>query len=169
MRNLLPPYILHLMAIQCTIWVSEKQRASLFFNEGDSDTDYWKLVATLSQSVCSLINFINMLTFGRQSLHLKQLVFQRMWSIMDIVIILCNLIIFFQLWFTINVETLRVFETVLTVFIWFKSLYFFRLVGEIAPLVDIIFVILNDIKYFMVIFVVVLIAFIQAFYIVGQN
>ena len=50
-----------------------------------------------------------------------------------------------------------------------KSLYFFRLIGEIAPLVDIIAVIFNDILYFMVIYSVALTGFITAFYLIGRN
>lgn len=50
-----------------------------------------------------------------------------------------------------------------------KSLYFFRLIGEIAPLVDIIAVIFNDILYFMVIYAVALTGFITAFYLIGRN
>jgi len=114
-----------------------------------------------------VILVVNMFTFGRQSMHLRQQVFKRMWSIMDIVILSCNLFIVMRLFFPIRVDILRIFEATLTVFIWFKSLYFFRLVGEIAPLVEIIIVILGDIKYFMIIFIIGLIAFVQAFMIIG--
>lgn len=69
----------------------------------------------------------------------------------------------------IDVITIRIIEAILSVMLWFKSLYYLSLVGEIAPLVDIIFVIFNDIKYFMVIFLIALIAFINAFYIIGRN
>ena len=50
-----------------------------------------------------------------------------------------------------------------------KVLYFLRLVGEIAPLVDIIFQIVKDIKYFLAIFLIAQIAFIFAFYSIGRN
>ena len=69
----------------------------------------------------------------------------------------------------IDVIVLRVIEAILIVFLLFKSLYFLRFVGEIAPLVDIIFVIMSDIKYFMVIFLIAEVAFITAFFCIGRN
>ena len=61
----------------------------------------------------------------------------------------------------------RILEALLLVVITLKSLYFLRLIGEIAPLIDIIFVIVNDIKYFMLIYMIGLLCFIMAFYIIG--
>ena len=52
---------------------------------------------------------------------------------------------------------------------WFKSLYFLALIPQISPLIDIIFVILRDMKYFLVIFVIAEIAFMNAFYLIGRN
>ena len=52
---------------------------------------------------------------------------------------------------------------------WFKSLYFLRLIDEIAPLVNIIFVIVHDIKYFLIIFFISIIAFSSAFHVIGKN
>jgi hypothetical protein len=43
------------------------------------------------------------------------------------------------------------------------------LIDEISPLVNIIFVILRDIKYFMVIFLISIIAFSSAFLVIGKN
>ena len=93
-----------------------------------------------------------------------------MWSIVDLLIIIFNGIIILSVYLIdTETETLRVFEAFLCIFMWSKSLYYLGLVGEIAPLVDIIFVIVNDIKYFMVIYLIALIAFINAFYIIGKN
>lgn len=64
---------------------------------------------------------------------------------------------------------MRYFEALCIVCMMMKSLYFFRLIGEIAPLVDIIFVILEDIKSFMVIYIVALVAFIIAYFVIGRN
>ena len=50
-----------------------------------------------------------------------------------------------------------------------KSLYFLRLSGHIAPLVDIIFVIMGDIAYFMVIFVIAESGFVAAYFCIGRN
>jgi len=64
---------------------------------------------------------------------------------------------------------MRSMEAFLILFIMMKSLYFLRLIKEIAPLVDIIMIILADIKYFMAIFVIAEFAFICAFYNIGKN
>lgn len=79
------------------------------------------------------------------------------------------MLITITLFMNIDVIVLRVIEAILIVFLLFKSLYFLRFVGEIAPLVDIIFVIMSDIKYFMVIFLIAEVAFITAFFCIGRN
>lgn len=52
---------------------------------------------------------------------------------------------------------------------WLKSLYYMRLVNEISPLVESIFVIMNDMKYFLLIFIIGIIAFSEAFFVIGKN
>ena len=49
-----------------------------------------------------------------------------------------------------------------------KSLYFLKLIDQIAPLIFIIFKIFNDIRYFMIVFMVILLSFMVAFYLIGQ-
>ena len=63
----------------------------------------------------------------------------------------------------------RLVECLLFIFMCFKSLYFLRLVPEIAPLVDIIFVIIWQIRYFILIFIVFMIGFCEAFWILGRH
>jgi hypothetical protein len=48
-------------------------------------------------------------------------------------------------------------------------MYYMRLVTEIAPLVESIFVIMNDMLYFLLIFLIGIVAFSEAFYIIGKN
>ena len=50
-----------------------------------------------------------------------------------------------------------------------KILYFLRLIGEIAPLIDIIFTIIYEIRHFMSIYIIGTISFIYAFYSIGRN
>ena len=50
-----------------------------------------------------------------------------------------------------------------------KILYFMRLIGEIAPLIDIIFTIIYEIRHFMSIYIIGSISFIYAFYSIGRN
>ena len=100
---------------------------------------------------------------------MKLLFFKRGWTFIEFTIIISNLLICSSLFITYDRVTARYFEALCIVPLMSKSLYFFRLFGEIAPLIGIIFVILNDIFYFMIIYCVALVAFIIAFYVVGQN
>jgi hypothetical protein len=62
---------------------------------------------------------------------------------------------------------MRCIEAFLVLFLFFKSLYFLSLVSEMAPLVNIIFVILNEIQNFLIIFVLGLGTFVFTFWIIG--
>jgi len=44
-----------------------------------------------------------------------------------------------------------------------------RLVAEISPLIESVFVILNDMSYFLLIFIIGIFAFSEAFYTIGKN
>ena len=100
---------------------------------------------------------------------MKWLFFKRGWTFIEITIIISNLLICSSLFITYDRVTERYFEVLCVVTIMSRSLYFFRLFGEVAPLIDIIFVILNDIFYFMIIYGIALTAFVIAFYVMGQN
>ena len=94
--------------------------------------------------------------------------YRRGWAWIDLFIFMLTFIIWGLSFATGEVVVLqRILEALLLVFITLKSLYFLRLIGEIAPLIDIIFVIVNDIKYFMLIYMIGLLCFIMAFYIIG--
>jgi hypothetical protein len=88
---------------------------------------------------------------------------------MDIMILGLNFVNTASLFISIEVYSLRIVESILCILQWFKFLYFMQLVDDIAPYVGIIFVIMKDIQYFMVIFVIALIAFTNAFYLIGRN
>jgi len=113
---------------------------------------------------------LNSYIFVKQTINLGTIVLKRLWSWVDLIVISLNLFIVMN-HFALGVEAvkMRPVEATLSIAMWFKSLYYLSLVGEIAPLVDIIFVIFKDIRYFMVIFLIALIAFINAFYIIGRN
>ena len=111
--------------------------------------------------VALLINLINSLSMVRQTIYLGYRVISRPTSWMDLVIIICVFLICLQLVNEdLNIKVLRSVEAMLIVFIWFKSIYFLRLIDEISPLVDMIAIILDDIKYFVAIFIIALIAFV---------
>ena len=50
-----------------------------------------------------------------------------------------------------------------------RIFYFMALIDEISPLVDIIFKIFSDIKYFMLVFILSVIVFAFSFFLLGQN
>lgn len=70
---------------------------------------------------------------------------------------------------TSHPKILRILESIGILLLSIKSLYYLKLIDDIAPIVDIILRILSDIKYFMVIFVVIVFAFAISFYLLGKN
>ena len=80
-----------------------------------------------------------------------------------------NLIVTIDLFAGFSQIFMRCIETFLVLFMFFKSLYFLSLVSEIAPLVNIIFVILKEIKNFLLVFIIGLFAFVFSFWIIGKN
>lgn len=54
---------------------------------------------------------------------------------------------------------MRVVEAIGILFMWFKALYYLQLIPQVAPLIDIIFVVMRDMRYFTIIYVISLIAF----------
>ena len=44
-----------------------------------------------------------------------------------------------------------------------------RLIVEIAPLIESIFVIMNDMSYFLLIFIIGIFAFSEGFFVIGKN
>ena len=93
----------------------------------------------------------------------------RVWSIIDILIIALNICVVSTIFVEINTIKMRIIEAILILLMWFKSLYFLALIPEISPLIAIIFVIFRDMRYFLAIFIIAEIAFMNAFYIIGRN
>ena len=63
----------------------------------------------------------------------------------------------------------RLISAFLILFMTFKSLYFLRLNSLIAPQIDSIFTILNEIKDFLIVFITIFIAFVLSFWVLGFN
>jgi len=66
-------------------------------------------------------------------------------------------------------KSARVIQAIVSIMIWTKSLYYMRLVDELAPLVSIIFKIFYDIRFFVVTLTIGIFAFANAFYLIGKN
>ena len=148
MKFLLPPYLLHLSAVMLQIHASESYREELgkreliFSDYSYTNAYHWKNFWTF---ICSLINFLNFMIFCKQSYYLGTNIFRRKWSIMDMLILGLNFVNTASFFINIEIYKLRIVESILCIFQWFKFLYFMQLVDAIAPYVSIIFVIMKDI------------------------
>jgi len=119
-------------------------------------------LATIFNILSFLLNLFNMVVFFMQTQTLGKEALTRIWSITDFCIIICNVTVFSKVFFKDKdidfLSFIRIIEAILIILIWFKSLYFMRLVGAIAPLVDSIFVIMKEMLYFLFIFVIGMVA-----------
>ena len=84
-----------------------------------------------------VVNIINCNFFLKQTEHLGPMSITRLWSIVDLVIITINIIIVVTNFFdiirndrrrVISISTLRVLESFVILFMWFKSLYYLQLI-----------------------------------------
>lgn len=92
-----------------------------------------------------------------------------MWSIVDFIIIILNLIVTIDLFAGLDTIFMRCIESFLVLLMFFKSLYFLGLNSEIAPLINIIFVIFHDILNFLLVYILGIIAFVFSFWLIGKN
>ena len=102
-------------------------------------------------------------------MSLRMRALKRLWSIIDLLIVIFNLIVMIDLIANFGQKVMRCIEALLVLFLFFKSLYFLSLVSEIAPLVNIIFVILREIQNFLIIFILGIGTFVFTFWIIGKN
>lgn len=170
MKSLLPPYLMHLLAVMIQIYTSELYRDTVLnrghsawdsHGAGNSDLrapgnyldmmeyeyrlDWSRRYKNNAIVACSLINLLNFLIYCKQSYYLGFDIFRRKWSVMDMWILSLNFVNTASLVIDIGIQRLRVVESILCILQWFKFLYFMQLVDDIAPYVNIIFVIFNDI------------------------
>ena len=188
MRTLLPFYLLQLLSMLAFIFVTERRWENNLLSI-EMGADELGVVDTSEDSqvardfsklagVNGLLNFlmtvstvVNFGFFFFQIVHLRMDVIRRMWGYVDALVIILNTTIIFDELFTDSIETkpMRIIEATLMLLLWFKSLYFLSLMSEIAPLIDMIFSILDAMKYFLMVYVICLLAFCNAYYLVGKN
>ena len=96
-------------------------------------------------------------------------IMSRGWSVLELFILILNFTVTILILAQANIVPTRILEAALCFSLLMKSLYFMQLIDEIAPYVNIIFVILNDIVYFMMIFIIFILAFSIVFYLLGRN
>ena len=160
--------MLHLISVFLLIYLTERERSEA---EEDLIVENHALhfYIYVVQIIACVLNIINLTIFGIQTYHLKWMQFKRPWAYLDTLQLSANLVVSSSLFITIDIIKLRIFEATLMIMMMLKTLYFLRLIGEIAPLIDIIFQIFSDIKYFIMIFIIAEIAFISSFFSIGKN
>ena len=64
---------------------------------------------------------------------------------------------------------IRRMESVAVIFMWFRFLYFFRIMDHTAYLIRMLWQILYDMRSFIFIFVLIILAFANGFYVLSNN
>lgn len=91
--------------------------------------------------------------------------FQRTYTWFDLIFYIFNTLVFARIYSPdTNMQLQRIFETFGIIFFLIKTFYFLKLKDRIAPLVSIVFKIVYDIRYFLVILGGAVLAFAIAFY-----
>jgi hypothetical protein len=146
----LPVYIFQLVIYFITILVTE-----------DKISNYINLLSCFYTLVMLVLNTI----------YIGKTFFKQVWAYIDILYFIINSIISIGLIFpgSIEIHTLRVFMSVLSITIFSRLIHYMQLIDEIAPLVNIIILIFYEIGWFMVIFCVCIFAFANSFYLISQN
>tara|TARA_B110000285_G_C15087848_1_gene597246 strand:- start:497 stop:1342 length:846 start_codon:yes stop_codon:yes gene_type:complete len=182
MLALLPPYLLHLLFVNIQLFANESMRdqrhiLDVAIKNHDEQTlvnlqgsyDRTKHFSDVVVIICGMFNILNTLVWIMQTRSLGWAACYRIWSIVDFNIIITNFMTLFNKFYSFGTAKIRIVEAILILSMWFKSMYYMRLVTEIAPLVESIFVIMNDMLYFLLIFLIGIVAFSEAFFIIGKN
>lgn len=170
----MPPYLIHLVSVYLLIILAEQERNEDPGNNPEIEADRVdlkdvKFYKNIFNLVACIFNIINLIIFFAQSKFLKMAMFSRSWTYLDIIQLSTNIYVSLGYFIDHDLHTQRVIESLLTVTMTFKILYFLRLKGEIAPLIDIIGIILYEIRWFVVVFVIFQLASMCALYSIGRN
>lgn len=104
---------------------------------------------------------------------MKKKFFFSIWNYLDFTYIVSNLLLVTQLilymWAVsfLSFSKFRILESLISIVIVLKMLYYMLLVEQIAPLIELIFLILKKILWFMVVFILFIFAFSVAIYLIG--
>jgi hypothetical protein len=95
--------------------------------------------------------------------------FSSIWAYFDIFYVLTNgfISLAFLLGSVVDIRRLRVIESFLSIIIVVKLVYYTQLMDEIAPLVNIIIKVFNDIFWFVLLFIMCLFCFAVSFFLIG--
>ena len=93
----------------------------------------------------------------------------QIWGYFDIAYIVINSIINIGLIGNdvFDDETLRIIESLMAIIIVIKCLYFMQLVDEISPFINTIWIIMAEIKWFMLVLMIFIVGFSTSFWLIG--
>lgn len=170
----LPMYIVQGFVFLMTIYVSE-QTASEYQNSRILENDFKgsALLANTSSNpslkIISIINLsmtiLQLIIMGQMFKKMGIKFFQRPYTWFDLIFYVFNTLVFYRIYNPDpSMQWQRIFETFGVIFFLIKTFYFLKLNDRIAPLVSIVFQIVYDIKYFMIILILAIVCFAIAFY-----
>jgi len=117
--------------------------------------------------ICTVYTLLHVIRTVRSS---GLVYLRKIWGWFDVAYIFMNgLINCGQILYTFDENNLRIIESMLSLVIIIKLLYFMQLIDDIAPLVNIILLIARDIGWFILLLVISMFAFSMSFYLIGKN
>lgn len=85
-----------------------------------------------------------------------------MWTYLDLASIGMNIYLSCNIFMEMDVHSLRYVEAILIIVMSFKSLYYMRLIKEVAPLIDAMSNILIDIRWFLALYLTYMLSHAEA-------
>lgn len=119
-------------------------------------------MAVLFQIVAFIATILNLVWVIQQSCFLRLEALTRGWTYLDLTSIGMNLYLSMNIFTDIDVISSRYVEALLVIVMSFKSLYYMRLIKEVAPLIDAMSNILVDIRWFLFLFCVYMVSHAEA-------
>jgi hypothetical protein len=136
-----------------------------------NEMDPWKSTIVMGVNVLQMICSITMaITLVINTKNIGLTYWKSVWSFMDL--IYCVFIfVTSMMMLTMHSlsRSLRIFESIIAVCIWWKALYYMQLIDQVSPLVSIIFKIFDDILIFVLISAILLFALANSYYLIGLN
>lgn len=167
-KMIMPLFFLNYICIFLMIILGERSRQG--FDDDMSVESEGNSIYQLIVTVVFALSFLNFAILALQTMNIGRLQLYRGWAWLDLAIFINTFAILLRSFRDDEDKAnKRIIEAVLLVLVTLKSLYFLRLFGEIAPLIDIIFMIMNDIYSFLLIYIIALLCFVVSYYILGQN
>ena len=172
-----PQYVLTLVFYLATIYYHESVERTLAGEEGlmlqqigeQDGRGSLNFVAT-----CSIFcTIITILTIIYQTSKVGSIYWGSPWPYIDSIYSLFNfmvsVMIINEAALGVEIKYLRIFEAITALVLWTKSLYFLRIIDEMNVIIEIMIQMIIAIYPFMIVLIVVIFAFANAFWLIGRN